>query len=126
MATKTPRRLVGPVVLTQTATTVYVAPVDGAVVISVNLSNPSASPIDFTLSVGSDGEGTRIWNGHPIQADSVWQERCLLPLQDGDILQAFASTTGVAVLTISGKASNTRFAASGLAYLFGDSRHPTP
>ena len=121
-----PKRLAGPLVLTDTAEAIYIAPVDGAFLHTIHVSNPSGSPVDLTVSIGNDTAATRINDDFEITADTVWQDRPNFPLVNGDFVEAFASTTGVLVVELNGKTSTARYSAAGLVYLFGDARAPRP
>jgi hypothetical protein len=99
---KTPDRLSGPAQLTGSAATVYDPPAAGAVMRMIHVSNPSGGAVDFTLSVGTDAAGTRLFDGYSIPADSVRTFWVDVQLDDADIVQAFASSAATLVLTIGG------------------------
>lgn len=96
-----PMRLYGPALLSGTATNLYVA-WRKAQITGLHVSNPSASVIDLTLSIGSDAAGTRVYDDFAIAADWAGKIRCLYTLEDGEILQGFASTASVITLTVEG------------------------
>lgn len=97
------KRIYGPALLSASTVTLYTVPTDVRTVIRhIHVSNPSASPVDFTLSIGADAAGTRLWNGQPVRADNLIQEFRDHTLVAGEVIQAFAGTTSVLNLTIDG------------------------
>lgn len=100
---RTPKRLAGPALVSNAAATKYTAPaLTTAVVRMIQVSNPTASVVDLTLSIGADAAGTRIFDGYPIPADSVFPFHCYHVLAAAEIIQAFAGTNNVLTLTIEG------------------------
>jgi hypothetical protein len=99
---KTPTRLAGPAQLSGSAATKYTAPAGGALIRHIHVSNPSGSAVDLTLSIGADAAGTRLFDGYPIPADSVYPLHVYVPLGNAEIVQAWASSANVLVLTIGG------------------------
>lgn len=100
---RTPTRLAGPAVVTDAAATKYTVP--GAtitVVRHIHISNPTGSPVTFTLSIGSDAAGTRLFDAHTIPANSVFDHYCYHVLTAAEIIQALAGTDSVLTLTING------------------------
>ena len=98
----TPTRLSGPALVTNAAATKYTAPAGGALLRSIHVSNPTASPVDFTLSITADAAGTRVYDGYSIAADTAKTFWCYHPLTNGEIVQAFAGTNNVITLTLGG------------------------
>lgn len=97
------KRLHGPALVTNVATTKYTVPtVTKTVVRHIHVQNPSGSPVDFTLSIGTDAAGTRIFDGFPIAADAVLDHFGIYVLEAAEIIQALAGTTNVVTLTIDG------------------------
>lgn len=100
---RTPTRMAGPAQVSNAAATKYTVPGSTvAVVRHIHISNPTASPVDFTLSIGTDAAGTRLFDGLAIPADSVYEHFCYHVLAAAEIIQAFAGTNNVITLTISG------------------------
>lgn len=100
---RTPKRLAGPAQVSNAAATKYTVPgATTAVVRQIHISNPSGSPVDFTLSIGTDAAGTRLFDGLSIPADSVYDHYCYHVLATTEIIQAFAGTNNILTLTISG------------------------
>jgi hypothetical protein len=98
----TPTRLAGPALVTNSAATKYTAPAGGALVRAIHVSNPTASAVDFTLSIGSDAAGTRLYDGYSIGIDTAITFWCYHALTSGEIVQAFAGTNNVITLTLDG------------------------
>lgn len=108
-----PKRLVGPALVATGPTTVYTAPTyvpTGLVTVirQIHVSNPSASPVTLTLSIGADAAGTRLWSGYSIPAaaagvtDSVRDIFCYIPMTSAEILTLSAGTNNVLDITITG------------------------
>jgi len=102
--TTTNKRLAGPALLTNAAATKYTTPASCVTKVQhIHVENPTGSVILFTLSIGVDAAGTRIYDQFVIGAGQVLDQFCLYILNAGDVLQAFANTAGVATLTIDGQ-----------------------
>lgn len=100
---RTPKRLAGPAQVTNSAATKYTVPgATTTVVRSIHVQNPSGSPVDFTMSIGTDVDYARIYDGLAIPADSERTFWCYHVLEAGEILQAFAGTNNILTLTING------------------------
>lgn len=100
---RTPKRLAGPALVSNAAATKYTVPGSTTAVIRhIHISNPSGSPVDFTLSIGTDAAGTRLFDGYPIPTDSIVTLHCYHVMAAAEIIQAFAGTNNVLTLTISG------------------------
>lgn len=96
------KRLAGPALVTNAAATKYTAPAAGAIVRHVRISNPSGSAATFTFSVGADAAGTRLYDAYSIPAGAVIDWYPILPLTNGEIIQALSGTNNVLNLTING------------------------
>lgn len=101
---RTPKRLHGPAQVSNAAATKYTVPADTKTVVRhIHVQNPSASVVTFTLSIGADAQDTRIWNAHSIPADSIFDRYPYFVLDEAEVIQAFAGTNNVLVLTIDGE-----------------------
>ena len=98
---RTPFR-VGPELVATGPATVYTAPVGGALLRWVNVANPSAGSVTFTMSVGADGTGTRVYDGEAIGADGRLIDYPYLELDEGDTIQISSSSNNVLVFTAGG------------------------
>lgn len=100
---RTPTRLAGPAQVSNSAATKYTVPgATTAVVRHIHISNPSGSAVDFTLSIGTDAAGVRLFDGYSIPADSVFERHVYWVLDAAEIIQAFAGTNNVLTLTLNG------------------------
>jgi hypothetical protein len=100
---RTPTRLNGPALVTNAAATKYTVPaVTKTVLRHIHCQNPSASAVPFTLSIGTDAAATRIFDAFPIGAGQVLDHFCYYPIEAAEIVQAFAGTTNILTLTLSG------------------------
>lgn len=98
---RTPTRFHGPALVTNSVATKYTA---GAalVVTHIHIQNPSASNVTFTLSIGTDAAGTRLFDAYTIYAHKTYDHYCYYPVAAAEIIQAVAGTTNILTLTISG------------------------
>lgn len=100
---RTPKRLAGPAQVSNSAATKYTVPsVTKTVVRQIHVQNPSASAVTFTLSIGADAAGLRLFDAFSIPANTVFDPPCYFVLEAAEIIQAFAGTNNVLVLTING------------------------
>lgn len=100
---RTPTKLAGPAQLTNSAATFYDPPAGGAIIRNIFVSNPGGgSQRTFTISIGTDAAGKRIYDTITIEAGEVKNIHCYIPLADADIIQAFASVNSAVVLTLLG------------------------
>jgi hypothetical protein len=98
-----PIRAHGPAQVSNAAATKYTVPAASKFVLrNIHIQNPSASPVDFTMSIGADAAATRIYDGYSIAADSVLDVWVYLVLEATEIIQAFAGTNNILTLTLDG------------------------
>jgi hypothetical protein len=94
----------GPALLTGAAATKYTTPGSTITVLQhIHVENPTAGAIGFTLSIGADAAGTRLYDNFTIAGGAVLDQFCKYVLNPADIVQAFASVAGVATLTLDGQ-----------------------
>lgn len=106
---KTPKRLAGPALLTNSSATKYTVPAGTKTIIrALHLQNPSASPVTFTLSIGADAAGVRLYDSYSIPAaaagvtDNVRVIFVYWVLEATEIIAAHAGTNNIMTLTIFG------------------------
>lgn len=104
---KSVSRIYGPAQIATGPTTVYTVPAATLAVLRyVHLSNPSASPVTFTMSIGADAASTRIYATYSIPAaaagvtDSVRQINLNIPCTAAEIITLSAGTNNILVITI--------------------------
>jgi hypothetical protein len=104
-----PKRLAGPAQVSNAAATKYTVPAATKTIVRhIHVENPSASAATFTLSIGADAAGTRIFDAFAIPAAatgvtaSILDHFCYYVLETGEIIQAFSGTNNVLVLEIGG------------------------
>lgn len=101
---KTAKRLAGPAQVSNAAATKYTVPaLTTAIIRHIHVSNTSAGGVTFTMSIGADAAGTRIFDAYSIAAGAVLDHWCYYVLATGEILQAFAGTNNILTLTIDGE-----------------------
>lgn len=103
-------RLSGPAQLAAAAATVYTVPAGAVTIVrSLHIQNPSGVAVNFTLSLGLDAAGKRLYDAYSIPAAGagVTGNAIELPvywvLNAAEVIQAFASAAGVLVLTLNGQ-----------------------
>lgn len=103
-------RLAGPAQVSNAAATKYTVPASTVTVVRhIHVQNPSASAVTFTMSIGADAAGTRIYDAYSIpgaaagQPASVLDIFCYYVLTATEVIQAFAGTNNVLTLTIDGQ-----------------------
>jgi len=97
------KRFRGPSQLTNAAVTQYTVPANRrSCVRHIHVSNPSAGAVTLTLSIGADAAAVRIFDAFSIAANSVLDHFCKYDLEAAEIIQAFAGTTLILVITIDG------------------------
>jgi hypothetical protein len=104
------KRLYGPALIATGPTTVYTVPaLTKTILRHLHLSNPSGSIVTFTLSIGADAAGTRLWSAYSIPAaaagvvDSV-RDLFIYEIMDAaEILTLSAGTNNILVITINGE-----------------------
>jgi hypothetical protein len=97
-----PKRVHGPAQVSNAAATKYTVPTNiKAVMRYVHLYNPSGSSVNFTLTIGADAAAVRLFDAFPVPAAGPYPVWLYEPLVAGEILQAFAGTNNILVLTIS-------------------------
>jgi hypothetical protein len=106
---RTPKRLYGPAQIATGPATVYTVPaLTKTIIRQIHLSNPSASPVTFTLSVGADGATTRLWTTYSIPAaaagvsDSIRDIFMYLVVDAAEIVTLSAGTNNILVIVITG------------------------
>ena len=98
-----PKRLAGPGQLTNVAVTKYTCPaLTKTVIRHVHVSNPSGAPVTFTMSIGADAAGTRVFDALSIAAGSVLDHFCYYIVDAAEIVQALAGTTLTINFTMDG------------------------
>lgn len=99
----TPKRLYGPAQLTNATATKYTVPsATKTIVRHIHVSNPTGGAVTFTLSVGADAAGTRLWDAYSIAAGAVLDAFVYVVLETTEIIAAFASAATSLVITIDG------------------------
>lgn len=98
----TPKRMVGPKQLANSATTEYTAPLGGAVIRMARFQNTDTVDRTVTASIGADAAGTRFYNAFTIPAGTIFSEPLNIPMTNGEILQMSASVASVMNTIVSG------------------------
>lgn len=97
------RRLHGPAAVSNAAATKYTCPAGTrARIRHIHVENTSAGPVNFTMSIGVDAAGTRLFDAYTIAAGAVFDHYGLYVLAAAEIIQAFGSVNNQLVLTMDG------------------------
>lgn len=100
---RVPVRMHGPAQVSGAAATKYTVPANRKGILRhVHVQNPSGSAVTFTMSIGADAAGTRLFDAYSIGANQVLDHWCYYVLSAAEIIQALAGTANVLVLTIDG------------------------
>lgn len=106
---RTPKRLYGPALVATGPATVYTVPaLTKTIVRWIHVSNPSASPVTLTVSIGADAAGTRLWSAYSIPAaaagvtDSIRDIPIYVVMETTEVIQLAAGTNNILNITISG------------------------
>jgi hypothetical protein len=102
-------RIAGPALLTNAAATKYTVPAGQRLTLRhIHVENPSAAPVTFTMSIGADAAGTRLYDAYSIPAAAAGQPAsvldvfCYYILEAAEIIQALAGTNNIMTLTLDG------------------------
>lgn len=99
----TPKRLAGPAQVSNAAATKYTVPAATKTVLRhIHVQNPSGGPVTFTMSIGADAAGTRLYDAYSIAAGAALDFFCYHILEATEVIQALAGTTNILVLTLNG------------------------
>lgn len=99
-------RMAGPAQVSNAAATKYTVPAGRLGILRhVHVQNPSAAAVTFTMSIGADAAGTRLFDAYTIGAGQVLDHWCYYVLTAAEIIQAFAGTNNILTLTIDGDES---------------------
>ena len=97
------KRLAGPAQVTNSAATKYTVPaLTKTIIRHIHIQNPSGSAVTFTLSIGTDGATTRLFDAYSIGAGTVLDHFCYYVVDAAEIVQALAGTNNILTLTIDG------------------------
>lgn len=106
---RTAKRLAGPAAVSNAAATKYTVPaLTKTIIRQLHVQNPSASPVTFTVSIGADAAGTRLYDAYSVPAAAAGVSASVLDIfgywvvDAAEIVQAFAGTNNILTLTIFG------------------------
>jgi hypothetical protein len=99
----TQKRLSGPTLLTASAATQYTVPAaTSAILRSIHVANETATAATFTMSIGTDGAGKRLFMGCSVAANDVLDWSGFIVLNTAEVVQALSGTASALTLTTSG------------------------
>lgn len=99
----TAKRLAGPTALGIAAATAYTVPASTTAILrSVHVSNESAATSWFTVSIGTDGAGKRLWYQQDVPPKSSFDWSGFIVLAAGEVLQALTQTAASNTLVVCG------------------------
>lgn len=82
------------------AATIYTTPATGAILRTIKVANTTATAASFTLSIGVDAAGTRMYSAVSIPGNSTFTTDLFMPLASTEVLQAYASAATSLTITI--------------------------
>ena len=101
---RTWKRLAGPAQVSNAAATKYTVPSTTKTIIRhIHVQNPSGSACTFTMSIGADAAGTRIYDAYSIAAGATLNDYGPYIVDAAEIVQALAGTNNILTLTIDGE-----------------------
>lgn len=99
-------RMAGPAQVATGPATIYTVPaLTKAIIRHIHVQNPSGSAVTFTLSIGADAAGTRLFDAFSIGANQILDHFCYYVMAPAEILQAAAGTNNTLVITVDGDES---------------------
>ena len=107
------KTLYGPALVATGPTTIYTAPaLTKGIIRQIHISNPSPSPVTFTLSKGADAAGTRLFSSYIIPAAGGGVYNSVmdfffnsLVLEPAELIQVAAGTNNILTITVMGEES---------------------
>lgn len=99
-----PKRLYGPATLAAAAATVYTVPTGQVAVIrNIHVINQTTGDLTFTMSIGADAAGTRIFYLQTVSGDEYFDSFAPFVLTAGETIQAYGSAAAGLTITIDGE-----------------------
>ncbi len=99
----TAKRLHGPAQVSGAAATKYTVPaLTKTIVRHVHVYNPGPAAATFTMSIGADAAGTRLYDAISIPLGTAFDWFPYAVVDAAEVIQAFAGTANQLVLTIWG------------------------
>lgn len=103
MAVKTPTRMYGPAQLPSASATRYTVPAGKrSVVRQIHIINPTGGAVTFTLSIGTDAAGTRLFEGVSLAAGQVFDRWGYWVLSEAEVIDANSSSDSSIVMSLFG------------------------
>ncbi len=100
---RTPKRLAGPAQVSNAAATKYTVPSTTKTIIRhIHVQNPSGGAVTFTMSIGADAAGTRIFDAFSIAGGAILDLWVYFILEAAEIVQAFSGSNNILTLTLDG------------------------
>jgi hypothetical protein len=101
--TDTLKRLVGPTALTNAAADQYTVPAATTTTVrSIHVCNETAAQHDFTISIGADAAGKRLFKNQKVDANDSFDWSGNIVLAAAEKIQALADANTAITLTVSG------------------------
>lgn len=99
-----PKCVHGPAHLGAVAATLYTVPVGRVLQVrNIHVCNETAGDLTFTLSIGLDAAGTRVFAGEMVNSESTYDSFAPFTLVAGQVIQASASVAASLTITINGE-----------------------
>lgn len=110
MGARTQKRLYGPALIATGPATVYTVPsLTLTKIRQIHVQNPSASPVTYSIAIGTDAAGTRLYDAYSLPAKTAGVTDSVrdhffddLPMLTTEIIQLSAGTNNIVTITIIG------------------------
>ena len=106
---RTPKRLAGPAQVATGPATIYTVPASTKTIVRhIHVQNPSGGAVTFTLSIGTDGASTRVFDAFSIPAAAagvtanVIDHWCYYVLEAAEVIQVASGSNNVLAITVDG------------------------
>lgn len=97
------RRLYGPAQLTNVAATLFTVPAGVRQILRyMRFALPAGADRTFTLSIGVDAPATQLFRAQLIPGGGAYEWSGFVPLEAGEIVQAYASANAAVTAIITG------------------------
>lgn len=99
----TAKRLFGPALLTGSSATLYTVPAATTTILrNVHVTNETGSTATFTMSIGTDASGKRLWTALDIETKTSFDWSGFMVMTAAEILTGFSGTASALTVTVSG------------------------
>lgn len=96
-------RPIGPVLLGTVTATLYTVPAATKLIVrSIHVANETANSVAFTLALGADAVGKRLYSAMPLPANGALDWSGFMVVLTGELITGFAAVANAVTITVSG------------------------